>query len=153
MSCICRSHYAEADDHTYSADYYAQRMTFSISHSRSAWLDCGGYINDSILYTANWYPSDNLRFYFVGQEGGTTRYIHAGTQKRWQTDYGSVELAGYLAQSQETWSIGVSFRPGDNKSMLRAHRSIFDSAPVFSINHLENSNGYRNSSFSISYSF
>ena len=168
--------------HRYAADYYAQSVTFSINHSRSSTVDCYGYnhINDSTLYIARWYPSDNLSI-----EGGvqeeeatflTTRSFHVSAKNRWQTGHGSVELLGTLAQNRwkisylsmeplgslvqgtkhyrlDMWGIGVSFRPGDNKSMLSAHRSIFDAAPVFSINHLENSNGYRNSSFSISYSF
>jgi|GEM_PF-1745833 hypothetical protein len=147
-------------NHTFVADYYAPQTTFSLQHFRRSSVGCGGTIDDSTVASMQWYPSDDSGLGGGVQEGENTRVFYAGAQNRWHTPHGSLELRVFLTHSPATddfarrdWvSLSLSFRPGDNKSMLDAHRSIFDAAPVVSISHFSG-NGYRNSSLSVSYSF
>lgn len=148
-------------NHRYTADYYAQRTTFSIAHYRSSVVGCGLHsTDDSTQYTAQWYPSDNLAVSGGITEGETTRSFYVNAQNRWQTDLGSMGLMGSFFVRPATaehkrwdaWGAAISFRPGDHKSMLSAHRSVFDSAPIILVHYIKNGSQHWNI-FSVSYTF
>ena len=134
---------------TYAGDYYAQRVTLSMQHSR--WKT-NQDVSTTNVYQAHWYPDDNIAL-----SGLIVRNEPDGSQsavmlsKLWHLQQGAITLsAGHARRSaSDETSVALSFRFKDHQSLISRHRSILNTAPFISLGYSDDRSRY----IAVGYSF